>query len=149
RKAVEVFPFIIGDMVSDFSGLRVSYSSNVRVYPDQLDPFRKINKFRPPNKTQVQRLLTLSEDHVRDAFAVIIGEPFVPKHWGGEKSDLTTTRLSIDGEPISAAFIFKGPSVSGVLHPANLGTRGDQLVRAFDEPVDLIVIQHCNFVANT
>jgi hypothetical protein len=30
-----------------------------------------------------------------------------------------------------------------------MGKRGDQLVRAFGEPADLIVIQHCNKIANT
>ena len=30
-----------------------------------------------------------------------------------------------------------------------MGKRGDQLVRAFEEPVDLVVIQHCNQIANT
>jgi hypothetical protein len=57
---------------------------------------------------------------------------------------LVTSHLKIGGEPTSAAFIFKGPSVPGPLHPANMGKRGDQLIRAFDEPVDLIVAQHCN-----
>jgi len=68
---------------------------------------------------------------------------------GGEKSDLQTTRLTIEGEPTSAAFIFKGPSVPGPLHPGKMGKRGDQLIRAFDEPVDLIVVQHCNKIENT
>ena len=29
-----------------------------------------------------------------------------------------------------------------------MGKRGDQLVRAFDEPADLIVVQHCNKIEN-
>jgi hypothetical protein len=32
----------------------------------------------------------VSEDAVKQVFAEIIGEPFVPKDWGGEKSDLQT-----------------------------------------------------------
>jgi len=94
-------------------------------------------------------LLRISEDDVKNAIADIIGEPFVPKDWGGEKSDLPTNRLTIDGEPHSAAFIFKGPSLPREMHPADMGKRGDQLVRVFDEPVELVVIQHCNKIANT
>jgi len=30
-----------------------------------------------------------------------------------------------------------------------MGKRGDQLIRAFEEPVDLIVVQHCNKIENT
>lgn len=30
-----------------------------------------------------------------------------------------------------------------------MGKRGDQLIRAFDEPVDLIVVQHCNKIENS
>ncbi len=52
-------------------------------------------------------------------------------------------------KPVSAAFLLKGPSVRGEMHPNNLGKRGDQLMRAFDEPVDLVVVQHCNKIANT
>jgi hypothetical protein len=91
----------------------------------------------------------MPEAAVKQAFADIIGEPYVSKDWGGEKSDLVTARLTVDGEPTSAAFIFKGPSVPGPLHPGNMGKRGDQLIRAFDEPVDLIVVQHCNKIENS
>jgi hypothetical protein len=54
-----------------------------------------------------------------------------------------------DGRALSAAFIFKGPRHKGELHPAGLGKRGDQLVRAFDEPAQLIVVQHCQKIATT
>lgn len=86
---------------------------------------------------------------MKHAFAEIIGEPFVPKDWGGEKSDLTTSRLTVEGRSVSTAFIFKGPSLRGQMHPRDMGKRGDQLVRAFDEPVELVVIQHCDRISNS
>jgi hypothetical protein len=35
------------------------------------------------------------------------------------------------------------------MHPADMGKRGDQLVRVFDEPVEPVVIQHCSKIANS
>ena len=78
-----------------------------------------------------------------------VASPSSPKDWGGEKSDLQTSRVHIDGQTTSAAFIFKGPALRGEMHPANMGKRGDQLVRAFHEPVDLVVIQLCNKIASS
>ena len=150
-QAVAVQPYIIGDMMEDFGGggLQTSWSASVRVYPSQIDAFANLDDEEPPSKGDLQALLRISEDDVKNAIADIIGEPFVPKDWGGEKSDLPTNRLTIDGEPHSAAFIFKGPSLPREMHPADMGKRGDQLVRVFDEPVELVVIQHCNKIANT
>jgi hypothetical protein len=137
-------------MINDLGGvLRMSWSQSVRVYPEQIDTFAKIDSKGAAKKADLEAMLRMPEEAVKRAFAEIIGEPFVPRDWGGEKSDLTTSRLTIDGERQSAAFIFKGPSVRGQMHPSDMGKRGDQLVRAFDEPVDLIVVQHCSQIANS
>ena len=32
------------------------------------------------------------------------------------------------------------------MHPADMGKRGDQLVRVFDEPVEPVVSDHCRVV---
>jgi hypothetical protein len=148
--SVKVEPFIIGDMMEDLGGaMLMPWSTSVRVYPEQIDAFAKISEERPATKADLNALLQVSEESVKHAIADIIGEPFVSKDWPGEKSDLPTNRLTIDGQPHSAAFIFKGPSVPREMHPADMGKRGDQLVRAFDEPVELVVIQHCSKIANS
>ena len=36
----------------------------------------------------------MREDDVKHAIAEIIGAPFVPKDWGGERSDLFTEQLA-------------------------------------------------------
>lgn len=148
RERVEVRPYIIGDLIQDMSGLPFSLSSMVRIYPEQIDAFAAMKDQRNPKTDELRKLQTITEDQIKHAFAEIIGEPYVPKDWGGEKSDLSSGRLTIGGEPTSAAFIFKGPSVSGSMHLSKMGKNGDQLVRAFDEPVDLVVVQHCNQIAN-
>lgn len=147
-KTVEVSPYIIGEMAQN-SFLDISFSSSVRIYPSHIDAFKKITEAPRPSKRDIEAVQNMPEDLVKRAFAEIIGEPYVPKDWGGEKSDLQTNRITVNGQPASAAFIFKGPSIKGEMHPSDMGKRGDQLVRAFDEPVRLIIVQHCNKIANT
>lgn len=141
---VEVFPYIIGEVVEESAKSRSPLANMIRVYPQSIDAFAQIAQRPRPTPADLAAIGNMPEADVKQAFADIVGEPFVSKDWGGEKSDLVTSHLTIGGEPTSAAFIFKGPSVPGPLHPANMGKRGDQLIRAFDEPVDLIVVQHCN-----
>jgi hypothetical protein len=147
-RKVEVFPYIIGEEIEGAS-LPMPIATSIRLYPQQIDQFARVEKSPQPTAADLEAIANMPEAAVKQAFAEIIGEPYVPKDWGGEKSDLQTTRLTIDGEPTSAAFIFKGPSVPGPLHPGNMGKRGDQLIRAFEEPADLIVVQHCNRIENT
>jgi hypothetical protein len=148
-----VFPFIIGDFGADLSGIdgmfRRRWPADARIHPEMIDQFEKMTSVRSPTSAQIQNLLNVSEAHVKTSFAEIIGEPFVPKDWGGERSDLYTSRLTIEGRPASAAFLLKGPAVKGPLYPARLGKRGDQLSRAFDEPADLIVIQYHDRIDNS
>ena len=146
---VEVFPYIIGEEIEGAGALPMPIAASIRVYPQQIDQFSRVEHSPQPTAADLKAIESMPEAAVKQAFADIIGEPYVSKDWGGEKSDLQTARLTIDDEPTSAAFIFKGPSVTGPLHPANMGKRGDQLVRAFEEPVDLIVVQHCNKIENT
>lgn len=148
-RMLEVEPYIIGDLVREMSGLKLNWTVGVRVYPEGIDSFSKMAGAPASTEGELERLLATPEDDVKHAVAAIIGEPYVPKDWGGEKSDLQTAQVRLYGEPISAAFIFKGPSVKGEMHPANMGKRGDQLIRAFDEPADLILVQHCNKIANS
>lgn len=146
---VQVFPYIIGEEVESTGSLPYPISTSIRVYAQQIDAFSRVKDSPQPSSADLKAIASMPEAAVKQAFADIIGEPYVSKDWGGERSDLQTARLTIDGEPTSAAFIFKGPSVPGSLHPANMGKRGDQLIRAFDEPADLIVVQHCHKIENT
>lgn len=145
--SVEVFPYIIGNVIEGM-GLPMPWASSIRVHPGSIDAFRRING-RIVSKPELAAVRLLPEENVKNAFAEIIGEYFVSKDWGGERSDLFTSRLTVDGQPTTAAFIFKGPSVSGTMHPKHMGKQGDQLIRAFDEAADLIVVQHCNQIANS
>jgi hypothetical protein len=146
---VQVFPYIIGEEVEGADSFPTTLSSAIRVYPQQIDAFNRVATSSRSSAEDLRAVASMPEAAVKQAFADIIGEPYVSKDWGGERSDLVTARLTIEGEPTSAAFIFKGPSVPGPMHPGDMGKRGDQLIRAFEEPADLIVVQHCNKIENT
>jgi hypothetical protein len=124
------------------TGLRGS-----RYFPDGIDSFSAIrNEAQLRKVSDLSTLKTIAESDIKTAFAEIIGEPDVPKDWGGEKSDLFSTRLILDGDRISAAFAFKGPSKFVPMTMAHLGKNGDQIERLFSEPARLLVLQHCHVI---
>ncbi|MFQ6180339.1 hypothetical protein ACLMJV_00025 [Sinorhizobium meliloti] len=149
RDKVQVFPYIMGEFEEQVGFKPINWSNTLRIYPDAFDAFRGMRTVEKVSKRDLDALAAIPEAQVKEILADLIGEPFVGRDWGGEKSDLSTNRLLVDGRPMSAAFILKGPSLKGEMHPKNMGKRGDQLVRAFDEPVELVVVQHCNKIANT
>jgi hypothetical protein len=141
--------WLIGDLIEpiDLGLLRMSFASKANVHPQAIDAFSNMAPVRPPSAQRLNAIMrNISESNVKEAFAEIIGEPFVPKDWAGERSDLYTSRVTVNGVATSAAFLLKGPSVSGPMHVADLGRRGDQIARLFDEPADLLVLQHGNKV---
>lgn len=147
---IELSPYVVGDLFEATEGdFSLPWRSLVRVHPEQIEEFEKCKDARRATRAEIDLLGKVAEEDVKTAFAEIIEEPFVPKDWGGEKSDLQTNHLSLDGTPCAAVFVFKGKGTQGELHPADLGKRGDQIHRAFDEPVDLVIIQYHHKIANT
>jgi hypothetical protein len=120
-----------------------------RIHAEQIDAFSDIKNSEKVTTGQLDLLKDIPESRIKDYFADIIREPFIPLDWGGERSDLYTSKIYFDGKPRSAAFAFKGPAKFKPLHPADLGKRGDQLIRLFDEPADIIFLQHCHKIETT
>jgi hypothetical protein len=116
---------------------------------EQIDQFAAGAKETTPTPRELASLKTLPEEQVKNAFAEILCEPFIPRDWGGERSDLVTSNLSIGGERVVAAFAFKGKSVPRPLRIADMGQNGDQGGRLFTEPSDLAVVQHCDQITST
>lgn len=110
----------------------------------EIEAFEKAGEVEPPSPDQFAVMKDISEERTKQAFAEIIGEQFIDKDWPGERSDLFTPRLRFDGREISAAFAFKGPGKWKRMDIADMGKRGDQALRLFDEPADLVVVQHCH-----
>ena len=57
-----------------------------RIYIDDIDSFRKVKQIGSFSVTDIVPI-TLSETQIKAYFAEIIGEPFIPKDWGGETCD--------------------------------------------------------------
>ncbi len=116
------------------------------VHVSMIDNFRLVNDQPRPKLSTLKLLRQVPEAEVKKAFAEIIGEPTIPKDWAGEKSDLFSTYVQINGRRISTAFAFKGPAQFKPMTMASLGKNGDQIDRLFSEPADLLVLQHCHVI---
>lgn len=112
-----------------------------RIYPSKIDQFSKADFTRKASAKHLRLVADMAESDVKTHLAEIIGEAFVPQDWGGEKSDLYTSTLSINGQQVSAAFLLKGKSVKRPMQIGDLGKNGDQLDRLSSEPVELLVVQ--------
>lgn len=142
---VELRPIVIGTLVRGFgnSNLSIGLSHDEHeVYPSQVDAFEGVDFQRRATQGAARAVAHMYEARLKELLASAIGEPFVPKDHGGERSDLFTSRMSIEGESTSAAFVLKAKAAPRTVHLRHLGKNGDQLVRATSEPVRLIVLGH-------
>lgn len=116
-----------------------------RLTIDDVDSFERVRSLSPAD---VSRLLgpggylDLAEDAVQRGLERIFDVPFHKKDWGGETNDLYTANLVVNGMRLPTAFLLKG---NGLKRPnmriADCGKNGDQLLRLFDSPASLFVIQ--------
>jgi len=87
-----------------------------------------------------EALAQRAEQHI---LAFILDEEGEFKDWGGETSDLYSSKLIYKGKRQKVAFAFKGPALRTKLTIAKMGKNGDQCPRLFQEPADIFVVQHC------
>lgn len=118
------------------------------VFVQQIDQFAEVDFSTRLERTELTALREVSEQQVKEWFADIIGEPEIPKDWGGEEYDLWTTRMSIAGAPVRAAIAFKGPAKFHPMTIADLGKNGDQITRLAKTTADLLVVQHCHAITS-
>lgn len=120
-----------------------NYSTELteELFIEDIDSF---SNARDINPREVSKLIPLEllENQIQTAFEEIIGENFHQKDWGGETNDLFTSQIKISGRRIKAAFLLKGRGTKGKLTIAKCGHNGDQIVRLFDAPANLYIIQH-------
>lgn len=144
---IKAKPYTIANIV-EHRGVLASgeqWLNHLEVHVDQIDSFALVqNEPRARTKKALDVLKTIPEQDVKEAFADIIGEAIVPKDWGGEKSDLFSSGLKLNGKRRSTAFAFKGPAKFRPMTMAELGKNGDQINRLYEEPADLLVLQHCH-----
>jgi hypothetical protein len=106
---------------------------------DDVDSFSKVKSIKSSTKALPK---SMSERRFNDGVKAIIGETGTFKDWGGESSDLYSSRFKLNGKRRRVAFGFKGPGLKAALVPARLGKNGDQMQRLFSEPADVFIIQH-------
>jgi hypothetical protein len=153
-ETVRAQAYLVGHLHSeprpDDSGIERLYllGNQMEVFPPQVDNFDKCRLEKPATASEQRDLLAIPEREIKEAFAAIIGETYIPKDWGGETSDLVSTHVHVDSRRYSTAFAFKGPSKAKTLTMADLGKNGDQIYRLFSEPADFVVLQHCYSVAS-
>lgn len=143
---IELRPAFIGvrSFVQDDELATYGIASSRRIYPGLVDQFAEVDFRSSVTSDELGTVLAVSEETVKTAFAAMVGEPYIPKDWGGERSDLYTSRLHVDGRPVSSAWIFKGPGYPRPMTVRALGKPGDQINRLFSEPAELLVLQHCH-----
>ena len=114
-----------------------------RLYIGEIDSFRNV---RDVDRAMVAHALKddyldLSEDQVQLALEQIMNVQFHKKDWGGEYNDLYA-EVIVNGSPTATAFLLKGHGLrQPELRIKDCGDNGDQLVRLFQSPAQLFVVQ--------
>lgn len=149
NEEVRVVPYVIANPAPSIfttqSEIGKHWTSYQEVFATELDSFSEARNITTRfKKSDLELLRNISEHDIKTAFSEIIGEPSVPKDWGGERSDLFSDMVQKDGKRISTAFIFKGPGSFKPMTMDVLGKNGDQIYRLFTEPAQLLILQHCH-----
>jgi hypothetical protein len=119
-------------------------TSGRRVYPTEIDQFTSIDFLSTVTPSDVKQVLKVPEEVVKTTVARMLDEHYVHKDWGGERSDLYTSRLRIKGRQVSSAWLFKGPGFPRPMTVKALGAPGDQIDRLFSQSAEVLVLQHCH-----
>jgi hypothetical protein len=109
----------------------------VRLAIDEIDSFSQVT--RVPN---VSSVIPVLERPFKQGIKRILGETGKFMDWGGERNDLFTTRLILNGKRIQCAFAFKGRGTKGILKLSMMGKNGDQIPILFQSDADIYILQY-------
>lgn len=121
--------------------LRIS-STRAQVKQVTLDDIESFRRVRGKKATD-QLGDEYSEAEFKQGMKNIVGEVGQFKDWGGEVSDLYTTKMMMGHRRIPVAIALKGPGTTGKLTPGKMGKNGDQIQRLFEAPAELFLVQYC------
>lgn len=124
-----------------------------RLYVEDIDSFRNVKDVNPDLVASYLKdgsYLDLSEDAIQRGLEQILREPFHKKDWGGEENDLYTSNVWVQGRRVATAFLLKG---NGLKKPKmeikDCGANGDQLIRLFQSPAQLFIVQFVGEVSES
>jgi hypothetical protein len=124
-------------------GLRLAVPLPPLISIEAIGSFARVSDVSPQQVASlVAKKLPLPEQTVKEFIAKIIGEPYLDTDWGGELSDVLTTRIELNGQRVAGAFLLKGAGSKKKLKPGDLGKNGDQVRRLSKQDADLYVVQH-------
>jgi DNA-binding transcriptional regulator GbsR (MarR family) len=101
-----------------------------RLSVDDLESFKRVRSLRRGDDSAD----SVSEIAFKKGLLRIIGEKGKFQDWGGETSDLFTTRLKRGNKRLAAAF---------ALTPGKMGKNGDQIQRLVQAPAEVFLVQYC------
>jgi hypothetical protein len=123
-----------------------------RLYVEDIDSFHKVRDVNPSVVADILQAgrLELSEDSIQMALEQILDVSFHKKDWGGEMNDLYTANVIVNGARVATAFLLKGNGLRNkVMEIGDCGKNGDQLVRLFDSPAQLFIVQFVGDISET
>jgi hypothetical protein len=136
------------DAISQYTDLPIKE----RLYVEDVDSFAKVRDVNPGMVASLLKdgYLDLAEDGVQLALEAILEISFHKNDWGGEANDLYTTNVVVNGTRRPTAFMLKGNGLRNrVMEIKHCGKNGDQVIRLFQTPADLFVIQFVGTVAES
>ncbi len=125
------------------AGVRIRRPRPALIPIDAIDSFKAVASVHPRDVADLAaRKLQIPEETVKKYISGILGEPYIDTDWGGEYSDIGTSRVELGGQRVAAAFLLKGPAAPMKLRPKHLGKNGDQIIRLSKQSAELYVVQH-------
>lgn len=145
-KEISKIPTKRNKSVTIFETIKV-HKSQCSIKPitiDDIDNFRKVRKIESKGS-----LSPIAEAKIKKLFKNFLKESGEFKDWGGERNDLFTSHVKINGKRYYAAFAFKGKGTIGVLTPKKMGKNADQIQRLFNTSGDVFMVQYCGQISET
>lgn len=121
-----------------------------RLHIEDIDSFAAIRSVQPCAVMHLLKngMIEISEEEVKRAIEEILYIPFNHRDRPDELDDIYTTNVVVNGSRKPTAFMLKGPGIGKKeITIADCGKNGDQLVRLFDAPAELFVVQFVGRIA--
>lgn len=109
-----------------------------QLYVDDIGSFGAVKAVR---KTETNVLRGMPERTINTAICRILNQS-EKKDWGGERHDIYSNKMTLNGSRVSAAFALKGKAIKGILTPGKMGKNGDQVQRLFEAIADVYIVAY-------